>query len=151
MFLLFQHSWHATDWFPVQILIPNICPFLQFDQDILCPCCRVAALQQEVARASFSGKMPIMCDNSMLLNHMNKDKIDALEKVLINAGNPGVSHHLRPRPVEQDNNRYNWNDTNWGTKWDIGIAEFRREDDLTILIKFLTPLNLPIALYEILV
>ena len=95
--------------------------------------------------------MPNWCDNSVTLRHDDKEKIDALEKVLADQQDCEVFYHLRPRPADQDENWYDWNINNWGTKWDMTITEFDRQDENTIWISFDTAWSPPIAMYEFLV
>ena len=91
--------------------------------------------------------MPNWCDNSVRLT-ASKEKIDALAQVLENADDRQVFQHLRPRPADQEDNWYDWNINNWGTKWDISLIDWNREDDDTIWISFDTAWGPPIALYE---
>lgn len=95
-------------------------------------------------------KIPNWCDNSVRLTHQDKEKIDALENVLKDQQDCEVFYHLRPRPVEEDENWYDWNCNNWGTKWDMTIIDFNREDDHTVWVSFETAWSPPIALYEFL-
>lgn len=95
--------------------------------------------------------MPNWCDNSVRLTHQDKEKIDALEAVLKDQQDCEVFYHLRPRPTDQDDNWYDWNCQNWGTKWDMTIIDFNREDDYTVWVSFESAWSPPIALYEFLV
>lgn len=96
--------------------------------------------------------MPNWCDNRVKLYHSDKSKIDALaaelEKKHANgqfAGEP--FQHLRPRP-ESEENWYDWNINNWGTKWDANLIDWDREDDNTIYMYFDSAWAPPIGLYE---
>lgn len=91
--------------------------------------------------------MPNWCDNSVRLSHSDKSKVDALEAVL-QGEDQAVFQHLRPRPADQEENWYDWNITNWGTKWEISIIDWERQDDHTIWISFESAWAPPIALYE---
>lgn len=95
--------------------------------------------------------MPNWCDNSVTLSHDDKEKIDALERVLKDQQDCEVFYHLRPRPADQDENWYDWNCNNWGTKWDMTIIDFDRYDENTIWISFETAWSPPVAMYEFLV
>ena len=95
--------------------------------------------------------MPNWCDNSVTLSHSDKEKIDALEAVLKDQQDCEVFYHLRPRPADQEENWYEWNCNNWGTKWDMTIVDFDRYDENTIWISFETAWSPPIAMYEFLV
>lgn len=98
--------------------------------------------------------MPNWCDNSAYFRNDDVSKIDALEKVLNEKDSTGISsngeifQHLRPRPVEEEENWYNWNIEHWGTKWEAGIIDWERQDDNTIWVSFDSAWSPPCALYE---
>jgi hypothetical protein len=94
--------------------------------------------------------MPNWCDNLVSLRHSDKTKIDALEQELLKTENVRVFDSLRPRPVDQEENWYEWNVTNWGTKWDATVYEWDRENDNEIWISFDSAWSPPSALYEFL-
>jgi hypothetical protein len=91
--------------------------------------------------------MPNWCDNSVRLTHSDKSKVDALEAVLLSEDKQ-VFQHLRPMPESEKDNWYDWNITNWGTKWEISIHDWERQEDDTIWISFNSAWSPPIALYE---
>ena len=91
--------------------------------------------------------MPNWCDNSVRLSHSDKSKVDALEAVL-QSEEKQVFQHLRPRPEDQEENWYDWNINNWGTKWEISIIDWERQDDNTIWISFSSAWSPPLALYD---
>jgi hypothetical protein len=100
--------------------------------------------------------MPNWCDNSVTLHHEDKSKVDALAAEMSKKNDDGHSMaepfiHLRPRPADQEENWYDWNISNWGTKWEAGIIDWDRQDDNTIWISFDSAWSPPIALYEYLV
>jgi hypothetical protein len=100
--------------------------------------------------------MPNWCDNSITLSNSDKTKIDALEEELNKENENGrsdanVFNHLRPRPLEEEENWYDWNVNHWGTKWDADIYDSSRQDDNTIYISCGTAWAPPIHLYEYLV
>lgn len=98
--------------------------------------------------------MPNWCDNSTRFYHPDSTKIDALVALISNP-DPTVDielfAHLRPRPLEQEENWYNWNVENWGTKWDADVFSYDRFDANNINIYFNTAWAPPIALYQYLV
>lgn len=94
--------------------------------------------------------MPNWCDNSLTLSHKDKAKIDEVFAALSDEQNGELFYRLRPRPADQEDNWYNWNIENWGTKWDIHTIDFERYDDNTIWISFETAWAPPVALYEFL-
>lgn len=91
--------------------------------------------------------MPNWCDNSVHLTS-SKENIDALAAVLENEDDRQVFQHLRPRPEDQEENWYDWNINHWGTKWEISLIDWSREDDETIWISFETAWSPPAAIYE---
>jgi hypothetical protein len=97
--------------------------------------------------------MPNWCDNSVTLYHEDKSKIDALAEEMEkkNATNQSMAcpfQHLHPRPEDQEENWYDWNVNNWGTKWEASIIDWSRDDDNTITIYFESAWSPPIALYD---
>lgn len=91
--------------------------------------------------------MPNWCDNSVTLRS-TKENIDALEKVLENKEDQQVFQHLHPRPATEEENWYNWNIENWGTKWDISVIDWSRYGDNEIWISFDTAWAPPIGVYQ---
>lgn len=90
--------------------------------------------------------MPNWCDNSVRLTHSDKSKVDALEAVL-QSEERGVFSHLRPMPEGTDD-WYMWNVNHWGTKWEMSVIDWERQDDNTIWISFESAWSPPIAMYD---
>lgn len=95
--------------------------------------------------------MPNWCDNLVTLRHSDKSKIDALEQELLKKENMQVFDSLRPRPADQEENWYDWNCENWGTKWDATVYEWDREGNNEIWISFDSAWSPPTQLYQFLV
>ena len=93
--------------------------------------------------------MPNWCDNAATLTS-SKEKIDALVAVLEDKENQQVFQHLRPRPESEEDNWYEWNCNNWGTKWDISVIDWERYDVETVWISFETAWAPPLELYQFL-
>lgn len=93
--------------------------------------------------------MPNWCDNAATLTS-SKEKVDALVAVLEDKDNQQVFQHLRPRPASEEDNWYEWNCNNWGTKWDISVIDWDRYDDETVWISFETAWAPPLELYQFL-
>lgn len=99
--------------------------------------------------------MPNYCDNSVLLRHSDKAKVDALDAELSKKteghyGSQGqLLNHLRPNPSGEWD--YNWSVENWGTKWDAGIIDWERRDDNEIWVSFESAWSPPTTLYEYIV
>lgn len=91
--------------------------------------------------------MPNWCYNSATLHNSDKSKIDALEQEL-QKEDAQVFQHLRPNPTGEWD--YNWSVENWGTKWDVTVQDWEREDDNTIVMHFDTAWSPPTTLYEFL-
>jgi hypothetical protein len=93
--------------------------------------------------------MPNWCCNNVTLSNEDSDKIDAF---VVELEKPDEEQKpfqfLRPRPASEDETWYGWNCDNWGTKWDVSIYQFERQDDNTILIHFDSAWSPPIAMYE---
>jgi hypothetical protein len=93
--------------------------------------------------------MPNWCQNVATISHEDKEKIDAIEHELNKEKEDiGLFQMLRPRPADQEENWYEWNISNWGTKWDINYCDFERIDDNTIKLIFDTAWGPCITLYE---
>ena len=97
--------------------------------------------------------MPNWCFNTVTLTHEDVSKVDALSTVLSKSeesGESDVFNFLRPRPADQEDNWYDWNVSNWGTKWDICPTVFERDEDNRVRVDFETAWGPPIALYDFL-
>jgi hypothetical protein len=91
--------------------------------------------------------MPNWCYNSATLSHKNSKKIASLMKHL-KGEDVALFQHLRKRPKDQEDNWYQWNVDNWGTKWDATISHYEQMDESTVFISFETAWCPPIALYD---
>jgi hypothetical protein len=91
--------------------------------------------------------MPNWCYNSATLYNSDKSKIDSLEQEL-QKEDAQVFQHLRPNPTGEWD--YNWSVENWGTKWDITVHDWERENDNSIVMHFDTAWSPPTTLYEFL-
>jgi hypothetical protein len=79
--------------------------------------------------------MPNWCDNSLTIQGTRKELSKLRKEVEITNSEAtdehGESvfscHKVIPRPTSEDQNWYDWNITNWGSKWDIKEV-WRNED-----------------------
>jgi hypothetical protein len=92
--------------------------------------------------------MPNWCYNSVTISHEDKTKVDELVAVL-SSEKAELFMHLHPRPTDQEENWYEWNCDNWGTKWDITTHDWGRDGN-EVTLNFDTAWSPPIALYEFL-
>ena len=91
--------------------------------------------------------MPNWCDNAATLT-ASKEKIDALVAVLENKDDQQVFQHLRPRPESEEENWYEWNCNNWGTKWDASNITIEDSTKNSILLTFDTAWSPPQAWFD---
>jgi len=91
--------------------------------------------------------MPNWCDNSVTIFSQNKDQIDAIEVALTTEDKDFFSV-IRPRPESEEDNWYDWNVNNWGTKWSPSVHAWERQDDNTIWVSFDSAWAPPTALYD---
>lgn len=54
-----------------------------------------------------------------------------------------TEYWTRANGTEPENNWYNWNNKNWGCKWDANSQEIQRQDDTYASIYFETPWGAP--------
>lgn len=91
--------------------------------------------------------MPNWCYNTATVYHEDKSKVDGLEQELLKE-KAEPFNYLRPNPAGEWD--YGWSCENWGTKWDVSIMDWEREDDNTIVMHFDSAWSPPITLYEFL-
>jgi len=91
--------------------------------------------------------MPNWCYNTATLHHDDKARIDAFDAELSKEDSQPLNH-LRPNPAGEWD--YGWSVDNWGTKWDVSIHDWEREDDNTIVLHFDSAWSPPTTLYEFL-
>jgi hypothetical protein len=91
--------------------------------------------------------MPNWCYNTATVFHEDKTKIDGLEQELLK-DKAEPFNYLRPNPAGEWD--YAWSCENWGTKWDVSMMDWEREDDNTIVMHFDSAWSPPVTLYEFL-
>lgn len=96
--------------------------------------------------------MPNWCSNNVTFYNEDVNEVNAFEEYLneMNARDeePGLFDAFVPRPVEEDDNWYDWNIANWGTKWEVTFVSMQRVDKNTIKLSFDTAWAPPGAFYE---
>jgi hypothetical protein len=92
--------------------------------------------------------MPNWCNNSLFIRNEDKTKIDALEQELMKKEDQQMFNSVVPRPADEEENWYNWNIHNWGTKWDANVIDWERTSDTEIFVSFDTAWSPPIAFYD---
>lgn len=92
--------------------------------------------------------MPNWCDNTLTITHSDKSKLDAIETGLRKKDDQYLFQTIRPRPATEEDNWYDWNIDNWGTKWEASIHDWERQDDNTIWVSFDSAWAPPLALYQ---
>jgi hypothetical protein len=88
--------------------------------------------------------MPNWCSNSVELKHEDPAKITWIETT---AGEKEFMNTIVPRPVTENDNWYDWNIANWGTKWDID-AEITSQNQNSITFYFDSAWSPPIEFYK---
>lgn len=93
--------------------------------------------------------MPNWCENRVRARHISKENIDKIQAIAT-MDDPRLFQLLRPRPVYEDDNWFDWNNRYWGTKWDLTdpVQHCERIDDHTIELHFDTAWSPPIPLYK---
>lgn len=94
--------------------------------------------------------MPNWVYNSVSLHAPTEQLRDFYDTLCVQDGDkePAFSFQaIIPRPTEEDENWYNWNSTNWGTKWDAGDGWVELEEDY-LSIRFDTAWSPPIPIFS---
>ena len=91
--------------------------------------------------------MPNWCSNQVTITGP-KPVIDEI-KAICNSGEGNLLNWLVPRPSDQEENWYEWNVSNWGTKWDISdITVTDDAEDDSISISFDTAWSPPLEAFR---
>jgi len=99
--------------------------------------------------------MPNWCSNNAEFNNEDVAEVARLEahlKMLDEnkeaRDENGLLAFFVPRPPEESENWYNWNVSNWGTKWEASIYSWEKVSDTCITINFDTAWSPPTIFYE---
>jgi hypothetical protein len=79
--------------------------------------------------------MPNWCSNELKIQGNPKELSKLIKKVQITKSEATENHYesvfschrVIPRPIDQEANWYDWNVTNWGSKWDLNDVRFDGE------------------------
>jgi hypothetical protein len=93
--------------------------------------------------------MPNWCQNVAYIDHEDKQKIDYMVDEL-GKKESQLFNSVMPRPAEEDENWYDWNVSNWGTKWDASVYDYHTDSDGQLYISFDTAWGPPIGFYQFL-
>ena len=96
--------------------------------------------------------MPNWCQNVVTFSHINPSKLDVIRRAIANEAKLSESflNVLVPRPIEESENWYNWNASNWGTKWDVHV-EISEDTGESITLVFDSAWAPPIEFYNTMV
>lgn len=95
--------------------------------------------------------MPNWCENNVVFKHENPAMI---AKVVKGMRETGLFMEFFPPPPDMDYDKdwYEWNQSNWGVKWDVcdedGISSPYTEGDTEVSIFFDSAWNPPIIFYN---
>lgn len=94
--------------------------------------------------------MPNWCSNTATLSHEDSTMID---RVVEGFRNEKLLNTFIPLPESEKDNWYQWQISNWGTKWDVGSSrlntnELERVDDNTVTVRFDSAWSPPIEAYR---
>lgn len=83
--------------------------------------------------------MPNWCYTTLNVNG-SKEQIKEFSSLVSRAieNDNSLCNAIIPRPASEDENWYNWNITNWGSKWDVTDMFVEYEDDINLNLSFAT-------------
>ena len=102
--------------------------------------------------------MPNWCSNNVEFHNDDVAEVAKLEAHLKfldsrkkgESAEAGLFAYFVPRPPEEEDSWYEWNVSNWGTKWEASIYSWTKVNDNSITMNFDTAWSPPTALYEFL-
>ncbi len=93
--------------------------------------------------------MPNWCMNTVTLTH---NDINMINRAIESSNNNRLFNEFVPRPSIEEDNWYDWNLINWGTKWDMtSFDEVESDGTNSISISFQTAWCPPIEFYNSLI
>ena len=99
--------------------------------------------------------MPNWCYNNVEFHNDDVAEVAKLEAFLKTKeknkeDENGLFSYFIPRPADQEENWYDWNISNWGTKWETSVYSWEKLNDNSIRMNFDTAWSPPLAFYEFL-
>jgi hypothetical protein len=102
--------------------------------------------------------MPNWCSNNVEFHNDDVAEVAKLEAHLQfldkrekgESAESGLFAYFVPRPPEAEDSWYEWNVSNWGTKWEASIYGWTKVNDNSITMNFDTAWSPPTQLYEFL-
>ena len=89
--------------------------------------------------------MPNWCQNVAYIGHDEPEKLEQIVNELKKGDDAQLFNSLVPNPNGEW--QYDWSVSNWGTKWDASIYDYKMEDG-RLYISFDTAWGPPIAFYD---
>jgi hypothetical protein len=94
--------------------------------------------------------MPNWCANVVVVSHADKSKLDEFRQVAMDNQtkvSAGFMNVLVPEPADVGDNWYEWNVSNWGTKWDVDVY-VTEDTDASVTITFDSAWAPPVRFYD---
>jgi len=92
--------------------------------------------------------MPNWVDNTITVSFRDEDKYNRLKELCAKHNNTRLFECVLPRPESEEENWYNWNTSNWGTKWEMDGELYWDDDGLRMDGSFNSAWGPPIGVYE---
>lgn len=90
--------------------------------------------------------MPNWCQNKVELFHEDSNMI---KRAIAAYHDDKLFNEFVPRPESEDDNWYDWNLSNWGTKWDMSGCDYiESSNDNSIEMEFSTAWGAPLEFYN---
>jgi len=94
--------------------------------------------------------MPNWCANVVVVSHADKSKLDEFRQLAMDNQtkvSAGFMNVLLPRPAGEEESWYDWNVSNWGTKWDVDVY-VTEDTDESVTLSFDSAWAPPVRFYD---